>query len=99
MKQLNTNGSQISDFQCNHTQDNSIQLSISVVNDHRSYEYQISGDTRAPLAYLLDEIPSRLDTAIQNCLNVKISEYDERFYLFLDVQKHDILQVTGRRIK
>lgn len=105
-KQLKVNGSSITEFSVQvktvkSTFDGSpidiVDLKISANND--IYSYDIRKDERAPDVHATrDYIENSLNKAKEDFLNVEISEYTERSYLFFNVQKIGQVQYTGYRL-
>lgn len=82
-----------------HTDDMIEIVFLSITTDEGIFEYEIYPDTRHPsVISIRDHIESLLNRAIQDYLNVEITEYKERTYLFLTVQKNPQEQYTGIRI-
>ena len=104
-KKLKTNGSSILGFSANilsiksphaDTMIDIVELKIST-NDG-NYSYEICADTRAPdLNQIKKHVEESLLKAKSDFLNVEISEYPERNYLFFDVQSIGQQQYTGLR--
>lgn len=105
-KQLKVNGSAITGFSVQvktvkSTYDGSpidiVDLQISTGND--VYSYDIRQDERAPdVIATRHYIEDSLNKAKEDFLNVEISEYTERSYLFFNVQKIGQVQYTGYRL-
>lgn len=105
-KKLKTNGNLIESFvvaegkiKSKHsgTDIDVVLLRVSTGDDE--YSYQVHLDTRAPdLSQIKNHIESSLQRAKEEFLNVEISEYPERDYLFFDVQSIRQQQYTGRRV-
>lgn len=105
-KKLKTNGSSIESFEVsvskiksNHsdTKIDAVLLRVSTVDGE--YIYQIHSDIRTPdLSQIKNHIENSLQRAKEEFLNVEISEYFERDYLFFNVQSIGQQQYTGRRI-
>lgn len=111
MKQLNINGSEITNYTLkivSRTQKNSVyeDLNVEIVTFEKgaehSYKYTMHSDGRVPsVEWLEQELEKRLKAAKNDYLPVKIREYTERSYLFIEVggNRFEILQVTGRRLQ
>ncbi|MCK2087373.1 hypothetical protein MXC99_04170 [Thauera aromatica] len=105
-KMLKTNGNSIQSFKVSESKIKSthsdanidvILLHVSINDDE--YSYQIRRDTRAPdLNQIKTHIESSLQRAKEEFLDIEISEYSERNYLFFIVQSIGQQQYTGRRI-
>lgn len=105
-KKLKTNGNSILNFSVDlknvkSNYDGSMieVLDLRVTTNDGDFVYEICSDTRAPdLVQIKNHIETSLKRAKTNFLNVEISEYKERNYLFFIVQKIGQQQYTGRRI-
>lgn len=106
-KQLKTRGSLISAFnvQIKQVESSFTDSMIDIVDlevttsDGVSYKYDIRQDEREPdLVNIKKHIEDCLQKARQEFLNVEISEYKERSYLFFKVQSIGQAQYTGFRI-
>ena len=105
-KKLKTNGSSILSFSVNvetvksNTMDTMIEIIIlKITTNDGEFSYEICKDTRAPnLEQAKSHIEASLKKAKTDLLNIEISEYTERDYLFFEVQKIGQEQYTGRRI-
>jgi hypothetical protein len=74
------------------------KLSLEVVAESIRYVYDIHQDTRHPcLAIIKGHLETSLAKAVTDKLNVEVSEYEERNYLFIKFQSIDQGQYTGRR--
>ena len=75
------------------------KLSLRVVAEAVEYAYSIHSDTRHPeLATIKNHLESSFAKAIDEKLNIKVSEYKERDYLFIEFQSIGQEQYTGRRM-
>lgn len=105
-KKLKTNGNSIQSFEVaerkiksNHSAANIDVVLLRVSASDGEYSYQIHSDTRAPdLSQIKTHIENSLQRAKNEFLNVEISEYAERDYLFFEVQSIGQQQYTGRRV-
>jgi hypothetical protein len=105
-KKLKTNGNSIVSFEVaerkiksNHSDTNIDVVLLRVSTGDGEFSYQIHRDTRAPdLSQIKNHVESSLQRAKEEFLNVEISEYSERDYLFFDVQSIGRQQYTGRRV-
>lgn len=105
-KKLKTNGNLIKRFQVaenkiksNHSGADIDVVLLQVSTGDGEYSYQIHRDTRAPdLSQIKKHIESSLQRAKEEFLNVEISEYSERDYLFFYIQSIGQQQYTGRRV-
>lgn len=69
------------------------------IDTDKSFKYRIHCDDRFPdLKQIKQHIETSLQKAKTNFLNVEISEYKERDYLFFDVQSIGQNQYTGTRL-
>jgi len=74
-------------------------VDLQISTDDAVYSYDIRKDERAPDVHATrDYIEDSLNKAKKDFLNVEISEYTERSYLFFDVQKIGQVQYTGYRL-
>ena len=106
-KHLKVNGSEIVEFDvavmpATSPYDGSpievVDLKVQV--NEGCYRYSIQSDTRAPdRNELVKFIDTSLKKAMEDFLNVEISEYKERIYLFYKVQTFEQRQFTGKRIE
>ncbi|HDY7846077.1 TPA: hypothetical protein RQK40_004227 [Vibrio vulnificus] len=104
-KQLKVNGSSIGNFSIEHVQVkhsflNEIvdRVSLKIEAEGQYYEYEFSSDIRHPdLQKISHHLRSSIEAAQRDCLNVDISEYSDRNYLFFNVQKIGQEQYTGVR--
>ena len=103
-KKLKTNGSRISSYQVTivpytvETGEIYQKISLWVISESVKYAYDINKDVRHPdLQFVKKYLDSSFLKAINENLNVKISEYPERFYLFVEFQSIGQQQYTGRR--
>lgn len=106
MAKLKTKGSQIKNFSVDIISVESLHkkgyffdvINLKIDTD-KSFEYRIQSDDRFPD---LQQIKQHIETSLQNAktdfLNVEISEYKERYYLFFDVQSIGQNQYTGARL-
>ncbi|MDP3877097.1 MAG: hypothetical protein Q8Q50_08955 [Methylobacter sp.] len=105
-KKLKTNGNSIQSFEVaeskiksNHSDANIDVVLLRVSTSDGEYSYQIHRDARAPdLSQIKTHIENSLQRAKEEFLNVEISEYSERDYLFFKVQSIGQQQYTGRRV-
>lgn len=105
-KRLKTNGNSIESFavteskvKSSHSDKDIDVVLLGVHTNYGEYNYQICSDTRAPdLNQIKTHIESSLQRAKEEFLNVEISEYSERDYLFFEVQGIGQQQYTGRRV-
>ncbi|HCH3852793.1 hypothetical protein [Vibrio parahaemolyticus] len=105
-KQLKVNGSLIDAFSVGLVKvkhsflDEMVdRISVKIEAEGQLYEYEISSDTRHPDFHRIQEhICSSIEAAKAGYLNVEVSEYTERNYLFFNVQKIGQEQYTGIRI-
>lgn len=73
-------------------------ISLTITTEDGDFNYSINKDTREPdLQQTCKHINESLKKAQEDYLNVKVSEYPERFYLFFEVQSIGQKQYTGRR--
>jgi hypothetical protein len=103
-KKLKTNGHKISSYKIDvvpftvESGNSYEKLSLTVVVDEVQYSYDIHCDTRHPdLAAIKSHLELSFAQAISEYLNVEVSEYKERDYLFIEFQKIGREQYTGRR--
>ena len=103
-KKLKTNGHNISHYQVNlvhYTVESSAtykKLSLEVAADSIKYTYDIHQDTRHPdIVMIKKHLESSLAKALDEKLNVEVSDYKERNYLFVEFQSIGQQQYTGRR--
>lgn len=103
-KKLKTNGHNITHYQVSivpYTVESGAtynKLSLEVVSDSIQYTYDIHQDTRHPdLLVIKSHLESSLAKAVDEKLNVEVSEYKERDYLFVEFQSIGQQQYTGRR--
>lgn len=105
-KQLKVNGSEITGFsvQVKQVKSEHADVFINIVDlqistDDAVYKYDIRKDDRAPdVNATKNYINTTLSKAKKDSLNVGISEYTDRSYLFFDVQKVGQVQYTGYRV-
>ena len=72
---------------------------LDVTTNDGTFRYEICKDERFPdLSRVRNYIDTTLDKARTDCLNVEMSEYVERFYLFFKVQENDQNKYSGRRV-
>lgn len=106
MAKLKTKGSQIKNFNVNiisieslHEKEYFFDVINLKIDTDKSFEYRIYNDDRFPdLQQIKQHIETSLQKAKTNFLNVEISEYKERDYLFFDVQSIGQNQYTGVRL-
>jgi hypothetical protein len=103
-KKLKTNGHNIARYQVSvvpYTVESGEaynKLSFEVDSDSIHYAYDIYQDTRHPdLLTIKNYLESSLAKAVDEKLNVEVSEYKERSYLFVEFQSIGQQQYTGRR--
>ncbi|MFC4621783.1 hypothetical protein ACFO3A_06090 [Comamonas nitrativorans] len=103
MKKLKANGSRISSYQVSvipytvESGETYQKISLVVVAESIKYTYDIHQDTRHPdIQNIKKHLETSLAKAVEEYLNVEISEYTERFYLFVDFQGIGQEQYTGR---
>ena len=105
-KKLKTNGSSILSFsiKVSSVKSKHVDTMINIVDlqittNDGDFSYEICSDTRAPdLNQIKSHIEESLLKAKSDFLNVEISEYPERNYLFFNVQKIGQQQYTGLRV-
>ena len=105
-KQLKTNGRSILSYSVNieniKSKHANVMIDIIALNVNTNdgeFSYSIHSDTRAPdLAQIKAHIEKSIQTAMTDSLNVEISEYSERDYLFFNVQKANNEQYSGQRV-
>jgi len=80
-----------------------IYLEASLLNSSSNVTqrlYRISDDVRHPdLTQIYNHLDSGFRYAMQNSLNVEISEFSERMYLFIKTPGNAQMQYSGRREK
>ncbi|SEH94444.1 hypothetical protein SAMN05660691_02314 [Rheinheimera pacifica] len=82
-----------------HTGDLIEIVHLDVTTNDGIFSYEIYKDERFPdLNWVRDYIDTTLIRARKDCLNVEMSEYVERIYLFFDIQKVGQHQYSGRRV-
>ena len=103
-KKLKTNGHNISHYQVSvisyrvESGETYHNLSLAVVADSIQYAYDIHRDTRHPdLTMIKQYLEYSLAKAVDEKLNVEVTEYKERDYLFVEFQSIGQQQYTGRR--
>lgn len=73
-------------------------INLTITTEDGNFNYHINKDTREPdLQQICKHINESLRKAKEDCLNVEVSEYPERFYLFFEIQRNGQKQYTGRR--
>lgn len=105
-KKLKTNGNSIESYEVvgskvksSHSDADIDVVLLRVSTSDGEFRYQICRDTRAPdINQIKTHIESSLQRAKEEFLNVEISEYSERDYLFFEVQSIGTEQYTGRRV-
>lgn len=105
-KQLNLSASSITNFRVEIKRIKSAhkEIFIDVIHleihtDADVYRYEIRTDERAPdINSTRDYIEESLGRAKEEFLKVRIAEYEDRLYLFLDVQSIGQTQYTGHRV-
>jgi len=107
MAKLKTRGSQIKNFSVDIISVESLHkkgyffdvINLKIDTD-KNFEYRIQSDDRfSDLQQIKQHIETSLQKAKTNFLNVEITEYKERDYLFFDVQSIGQNQYTGARLK
>ncbi|HGS4438292.1 TPA: hypothetical protein ACMD15_003629 [Vibrio cholerae] len=107
-KKLKTNGSNLTSFSTeivtrpHKFMDNvsykAVLLTVTT-SDGNTFTYEISADNRQPdLNVTKEYLNKTLSQAKRDSLNVEMTEYTERYYLFYEVQKYEQIQYSGERV-
>ncbi|MDM8356180.1 hypothetical protein [Pandoraea communis] len=105
-KKLKTNGSRIVNYsisikkvKSNYTDNYVDSLFLEITTDEGTFNYEIRSDEKFPdLDWIKSHIDVSLGKAQADFLNVEISEYADRGYLFFVVQDIGQHQYSGLRI-
>jgi len=105
-KKLNTNGSTILSFSVNveNVQSKHVDTKLKIIalrigTNDGEFIYKIHSDTRVQnLTKAKEHIKSSIQKAKTDFLNIEISEYIERNYLFFEVQNIGGQQYSGFRV-
>lgn len=75
-------------------------LNIELIDSEGvKYFYEFCADERqGSLIQIEQRLKEDLQEAMQNFSKIEISEYAERFYLFVEIQGKPMQQYTGRRL-
>ena len=107
-KKLKTNGSNITSFHTeivtrphkfmDNVSYNAVLLKVTT-SDGNTFTYEITKDDRQPDLNVTQEYLNKtLSQAQRDFLNVEMTEYTERNYLFYKVQNHEQIQYSGERV-
>ena len=106
-KKLKTNGRLIKEYQVlieefTYDQENEKyqRIALSIKAESLIYNYKIYKDEREPdLLFTKSNLENNIKRTITEYLNIEISEYKERRYLFVNFQDIGQTQYTGDRVK
>lgn len=107
VKKLKSNGKSIDEYQVtiekftdSQKNEEHERIALSIKAEGFYYNYKIYKDTREPdILFIINTLENNIKRAITEYLNIEISEYTDRQYLFIKFQDIGQTQYTGNRVK